>query len=320
MTEHKNISAYMKPRRCSEENDLSLNISQMVDSSENNMSMLFKTLDFQNTPVATRRSENFDRMAQENISQAHDMLLQASKEDAKLMQLSYDEMKESYESQIKQLVKECDMKCRDIHAKYNMDKALLAEVNQVKMTNRVKEQKQAYEIKLSEFEALVQQAKNEYKKKELRCESALSESRRELKALVTSFGMKEECLREELHLKDQRLHSIQHDIQKVHDTVQEKEYWRMKALELSGSVIRLCSTANEVSDRTGGVLSSYDFEGEKSKENVLVNRKLVVKCLKISKVQLLFLYFLLSIPNVYGKYVDVVYCDVYIVIETGREE
>jgi hypothetical protein len=173
--------------------------------------------------------------------------------------------------------------------------------------------------KLLKYEKKVEKVVKTYSEKELFLNGSLQEARHELVQTKALHESKEKQLLEELTLKDKRILLLDNSYQEVQDLLSSVNYWKSLSTELASLVIHTCSSVEELPEvlwtgtSPGLFTSVYDeLQGikdrpsseksylRKKNEFVIVQRLLLSKCLKYSKVSAqicLRLFFVSPFPS-----------------------
>jgi hypothetical protein len=254
--------------------------SKIINQKLNEMTRLNQTIEF-------LQKQNTEKV--KNLNDQHYQQLQQQEttfnEKLKETQLRCDTI-------IKEITEKLETERKNFHIIQKVDLETKEEIMNKKLTK-----------KLLKFEKKVEKVVKTYSEKELFLNGSLQEARHELVQTKALNESKEKLLLEELTIKDKRILLLENSYQEVQDLIDSVKYWKSLSTELASLVIHTCSSVEELPEvlwtgTTPGLFTSvYDeLQGIKNRpkseesylrkknEFVIVQRLLLSKCLKYSKV------------------------------------
>jgi hypothetical protein len=247
----------------------------------------------------------------------------SEKENTCLKQLEQQE--EVWKGRLAEVEDHCEQQLRGMQSKYAMELDARALTERAKLDSKEEHARISYEKKLKRYEAQVQQVIANYRDKELLIHGSLDEARKEIILARSASDAKEAALREELALKDKRVLTLQSKLHAVDDITRIADSWRENAKLLSRLVVNACVSiqdlpaapvapqANPPNLFVGLTKEDADMVQRKHayhmemkafnrlrRENVLIQKDLIAKALKNSKVTW-FYFSLVFLTSSYSK-------------------
>ena len=213
-----------------------------------------------------------------------------------------DEQKETYETKLREQSRLHEERLGQLVKEYELKLSMHGEADKARVDAKEGKIKSKYEAKLRDYEGMVSKAMESCRQREMTSSGVIMECRRELSQAKLAADAKEQTLRDELKLKDNRLSDIQQKLQTFHDVQRYGKIWKNNAINISYAYLQLCATSTiktEVEkDNFTQYLSNFDriFENMKVNEEenirneVCVNKKAMKKLLKQAKVRQNALY------------------------------
>jgi DNA repair exonuclease SbcCD ATPase subunit len=213
----------------------------------------------------------------------------------KELQEKFDQEKKQYE----EIVRNLESNMSTLRENQKISQKVEVELKEEKLQKRLSK-------RLLKYEKQVKEIIKSYAEKELRMNGAQEELRNELIHAQSLYDTKQKHLQSELTLKDKRILLLEQQINDVDNYIYTAKVWRSLASDLANLVIHTCTTVEELPNElwtstTPGIFTSiYDeFHGikdrpqtqsnylRKKEEFIIVQRLLLSKCLKFSKVRFL---------------------------------